>query len=76
MNPGYKQQTGQPKTGRPVCCLLCRNATLLLACAWLCHVAGTQWGGKEYMDMKHLEAMEAGELQESPVPVGSDPAAQ
>ncbi len=48
----------------------------MLACAWLCHVAGTQWGGKEYMDMKHLEAMEAGELQEGSAPVGSDPAAQ
>ena len=21
-----------------------------------CHVAGTQWGNKKYMNMKHLEA--------------------
>ena len=29
---------------------------LMLACAWLRHVAGTQWGNKKYMNMKHLEA--------------------
>ena len=29
-----------------------------LVCARLRHVAGTQWGSKKYMNMKHLEAME------------------
>ena len=27
-----------------------------LVCARLRHVAGTQWGNKKYMNMKHLEA--------------------
>lgn len=34
------------------------NSALMLACARLWHVAGTQWGSKKYMNMKHLEAME------------------
>ena len=29
---------------------------LMLVCARLRHVAGTQWGNKKYMNMKHLEA--------------------
>ena len=29
---------------------------LMLVCARLRHVAGTQWGSKKYMNMKHLEA--------------------
>jgi putative transposase len=29
----------------------------MLVCARLKHVAGTQWGGKKYMNMKHLEAV-------------------
>ena len=28
----------------------------MLVCARLRHVAGTQWGDKKYMNMKHLEA--------------------
>jgi len=32
------------------------NSALMLVCARLRHVAGTQWGNKKYMDMKHLEA--------------------
>ena len=32
------------------------NSALMLACARLRHVAGTQWGSKKYMNMKHLEA--------------------
>ena len=28
----------------------------MLVCARLRHVAGTQWGSKKYMNMKHLEA--------------------
>ena len=32
------------------------NSALMLICARLLHVAGTQWGNKKYMNMKHLEA--------------------
>ena len=31
------------------------NSALMLFCARLRHVAGTQWGNKRYMYMKHLE---------------------
>ena len=33
------------------------NSTLMLVCARLRHVTGTQWGNKKYMNMKHLEAV-------------------
>lgn len=32
------------------------NSALMLVCARLRHVAGTQWGNRKYMNMKHLEA--------------------
>ena len=32
------------------------NSALMLVCARLRHMAGTQWGCKKYMNMKHLEA--------------------
>ena len=32
------------------------NSALMLVCARLRHVAGTQWGNKQYMNMRHLEA--------------------
>ena len=32
------------------------NSALMRVCARLRHVAGTQWGNKKYMNMKHLEA--------------------
>ena len=32
------------------------NSALMLVCARLRHVAGTQWGSKKYMNKKHLEA--------------------
>ena len=32
------------------------NSALMLVCARLRHVAGTQWGSKKYMNMKLLEA--------------------
>ena len=35
------------------------NSALMLVCARLRHVAGTQWGNKKYMNMKHLEAATA-----------------
>ena len=38
------------------------NSALMLVCARLRHVVGTQWGSKKYMNMKHLETMEQ-ELQ-------------
>ena len=31
------------------------NSALMLVCARLRHVAGTQWGSKKYLNMKHLE---------------------
>ena len=31
------------------------NSALMLVCARLRHAAGTQWGCKKYMNMKHLE---------------------
>lgn len=31
------------------------NSALMLVCTRLRHVAGTQWGNKKYMNMKHLE---------------------
>lgn len=34
----------------------------MLVCARLRHVAATQWGSKKYMNMKHLETMEADQL--------------
>lgn len=33
------------------------NSALMLVCARLRHVAGTQWGNKKYMNMKHLETV-------------------
>ena len=33
------------------------NSALMLVCDRLRHVAGTQWGNKKYMNMKHLEAV-------------------
>lgn len=32
------------------------NFALMLVCARLRNMAGTQWGNKKYMNMKHLEA--------------------
>jgi len=32
------------------------NSALMLVCARLRHVAGTQWGNKKYLNMKHLDA--------------------
>lgn len=34
------------------------NSALMLVCARLRHVAGTQWGCKKYMSMKHFEVQE------------------
>ena len=33
------------------------NSALMLVCARLRHVAGTQWGNKKYMSMKHFETV-------------------
>ena len=32
------------------------NSAMMLVCARLRHVAGTQWGNRKYMNMRHLEA--------------------
>ena len=32
----------------------------MLVCARLRHVAGTQWGNKKYMNMKHLDVSAEG----------------
>ena len=40
------------------------NAALMLVCARLRHVAGTQWGAKCYLNMKHLDSMEVIEDQD------------
>ena len=34
------------------------HSALMLVCARLRHVAGTQWGGKKYMSMKYIEMQE------------------
>lgn len=34
------------------------NSALMLVCARLRHVAGTQWGVKKYLNMQHLERIE------------------
>ena len=38
------------------------NSALMLVCARLRHVAGSQWGSKRYLNMKHLEYMDADKL--------------
>ena len=42
---------------RAVGCFPDGNSGIMLVCAQLRHVAGTQWGNKKYMSMKHLEAL-------------------
>jgi transposase-like protein len=39
------------------------NSALMLVCARLRHVAGSQWGNKKYLNMKHLENI--GQTQDS-----------
>ena len=34
------------------------NSALMLVCARLRHVAGTEWGAKRYMNMDHLSEMD------------------
>ena len=45
---------------RVVGCFPDGNSALMLVCARLRHVAGTQWGNKKYMNMKHLEVIQEG----------------
>lgn len=42
---------------RVVVCFPDGNSALMLVCARLRHVAGTQWGNKKYMNMKHLDSV-------------------
>lgn len=39
------------------------NSALMLVCARLRHVTGTQWGVKRYMNMKHLESYSTEEIE-------------
>ena len=43
---------------RVVGCFPDGNSALMLVCARLRHVAGSQWGNKKYMSMTHLEALQ------------------
>uniref|UniRef100_UPI0033182BAF transposase n=1 Tax=Oscillibacter ruminantium TaxID=1263547 RepID=UPI0033182BAF len=42
---------------RVVGCFPDGNSALMLVCARLRHVAGSLWGNKKYMNMKHLEVV-------------------
>lgn len=33
------------------------NVALMLACVYLCHVEGSQWDNKKYMNMKDMEVL-------------------
>jgi putative transposase len=37
------------------------NSALMLVCARLRYVAGTQWGSKAYLNMRHLKALDDSE---------------
>ncbi|MCK8059832.1 IS256 family transposase [Fusibacter sp. A1] len=41
------------------------NSALMLVCARLRHVAGTQWGMKRYLNMNHLDRMELDDPNDS-----------
>ena len=45
---------------RVVGCFPDGNSALMLVCARLRYVAGTQWGNAKYMNMKHLDNYEEG----------------
>lgn len=45
---------------RVVGCFPDGNSALMLVCARLRHVAGTQWGNKKYLNMRHLETCSEG----------------
>ena len=47
---------------RVVGCFPDGNSALMLVCARLRHVAGTQWGNKKYMNMRHLKALDDASL--------------
>lgn len=42
---------------RVVDCFPDGSSVLMLVCARLCHVAGSQWGNKKCMNVKHLETI-------------------
>ena len=54
----FRPESGYFRPARTVGAFPDGNSALMLVCARLRHVAGTQWGCKKYMNMKHLEAME------------------
>ena len=54
----YTKYSGEPeirRRTRVVGAFPDGNSALMLVCARLRHVAGTQWGSKKYMSMRHLE---------------------
>ena len=56
----FPSNTGQTNLqGEPVWLVLSPdgNSAFMLVCARLRYVAGTQWGNKKYMNIKHLEAI-------------------
>ena len=50
-----RKRTAREKTRAVVVSFPDGNSALMLGCARLRHVAGTHWGNKTYMNMKHLE---------------------
>lgn len=52
LNRGIRRRT------RVIGCFPDRNSALVLVCARLRHVAGTQQGNKKHMNMKHLEMIQ------------------
>lgn len=54
--PALDKDTGHTKPSRVAGAFPAANAALMLACARLRHVAGTQWKNKKYMNIKYLEA--------------------
>ncbi len=55
-NNVIEQLNREIRRTRVVGCFPDGDSALMLVCARLRHVAGTQWGNKKYMNMKHLEA--------------------
>ena len=54
-NNVIEQLNREIRRTRVVGCFPDGDSALMLVCARLRHVAGTQWGNKKYLNMKHLE---------------------
>jgi len=55
---------------RVVGCFPDGNSALMLAAARLRHIAGTKWGTRRYMDMKHLDELKKEQATEKAVKTG------